>query len=126
MFGTDAESAEDKGISEEDETETGETGTEVLRILVSSTEDTTEDGSGREVTEPRTDAKEGSETDKGTGEGTIRSRKVTLCRTQSINGLCRVNQSSPSTAGKSRSNLVNKNRICRSVPQGNLTEILEA
>ena len=124
MFGTDAESVEVKGISEEDEMEIGETGTEVLRILVSSTEDTT--GSGREVMEPRTVAKEGSETDKETGEGTIRSQKVTLCHTQSINGSCRVNQSSPSTAGKSWSNLVNKNRICRSVLQGNLTEILEA
>ena len=90
--------------------ETGETGTEVLHILVSSTEDTTEDRSGREVTEPWTVVKGGSETDKETSEGTIWSRKVTLCHTQSINRLCRVNQSSPSTAGKSQSNLVNKNR----------------
>ena len=68
-------------------------------ILVSSTEDTTEDGSRWEVTEPRTVAKGGLETDKETGEGTIQSQKVTLCHTQSINGLCRVNQSSPSTMG---------------------------
>ena len=54
---------------------------EVLCILVLSTEDTTEDGSRWEVTEPRTVAKEGSETDKETSEGTIRSRKVTLCCT---------------------------------------------
>ena len=42
MFGPDTELVEYKGISEEEETETetGETGTEILRILVSSTEDT--------------------------------------------------------------------------------------
>ena len=69
---------------------------------------------------------------KGLGSGggvsgeLIQSQKVTLCLTQSINRLCRVNQSSLSTAGKSQSNLVNKNQICRRVPQGNLMEILEA
>ena len=31
MFGADMESVEDKGISEEEETETGEMGTEIVR-----------------------------------------------------------------------------------------------
>ena len=67
------ELVEDKGISEEEEREreTGEMGMEILCILVLSAEDTTEGGSGQEVTEPQTDANEGSESDKGTGEGTI-------------------------------------------------------
>ena len=87
------------------ETETGsgaetETGTEVLRNLVSSKEDT-KDGTGQEVTEPQTDASEGLGSDGGVGGESVWSRKVTLCLTQSINGLCRVNQSSLSTAGKS-------------------------
>ena len=77
-----------------------ETGTEVLRILVSSEEDT-RDGTRQKVTEPLTDTTEGLESDGGVGGELIRSRKVTLCLTQSINRLCRVNQSSPSTAGKS-------------------------
>ena len=112
------------------ETETGsgvgmETGTEVLHNLVLSKEDTI-DGTRWEVTEPRTDASEGLGSDGGVSGESIRSQKVTLCLTQSINGLCRVNQSSPSTAGKLQSNLVNKNWICRRVPQGNLMEIVEA
>ena len=87
------------------ETETGsgmgtEIGTEVLRNLVSSEEDTM-DGTGWEVTEPQTDTSEGLGSDGGVGGELVRSWKVTLCHTQSINGLCRVNQSSPSTAGKS-------------------------
>ena len=102
-----------------------ETGTEVLCNLVSSKEDTM-DGTGWEVTEPQTDASEGLGSDGGVSGELVQSWKVTLCLTQSINGLCRVYQSSLSTAGKSRSNLVNKNRICRRVPQGNLTEIVEA
>ena len=54
MFGVDTELVEDKGISGEEETgtETGETGTEILCILVLSAEDTTEGRSGQEVTEP--------------------------------------------------------------------------
>ena len=87
------------------ETETGsgvgtETGTEFLHNLVSSEEDTI-DGTGWEVTEPWTDANEGLGSDGGVGGESVQSQKVTLCLTQSINGLCRVNQSSPSTAGKS-------------------------
>ena len=87
------------------ETEAGsgmgtEIGTEVLHNLVSSEEDTM-DGTRQEVTEPRTDASEGLGSDGGVGGELVRSRKVTLCLTQSINGLCRVNQSSLSTAGKS-------------------------
>ena len=70
-----------------------ETGTEVLCNLVSSEEDT-RDGTGQEVTEPRTDASEGLGSDGGVGGESVRSWKVTLCLTQSINGLCRVNQSS--------------------------------
>ena len=87
MFGMDMESVEDKGISEEEETETetGETETEILHMLVSSTEDTTEGGFGQEVTEPQTDTNEGSESDKGTGEGTIRSQKVTVRATAEPN-----------------------------------------
>ena len=92
-----------------------ETGTEVLHNLVSSEEDTM-DGTGQEVTEPRTDASEGLGSDGGVGRELVWSQKVTLCLTQSINRLCRVNQSSPSTAGKSQSNFINKNRICRRVP----------
>ena len=87
------------------ETETGsgmgtEIGTEVLHNLVLSKEDTM-DGTRREVTEPWTDASEGLGSDGGVGRELVRSQKVTLCLTQSINRLCRVNQSSPSTAGKS-------------------------
>ena len=77
-----------------------ETRTEDLRNLVSSEEDTI-DGTRWEVTEPQTDASEGLGSDGGVGGELVWSQKVTLCLTQSINGLCRVNQSSPSTAGKS-------------------------
>ena len=77
-----------------------ETGTEVLRNLVSSKDDT-RDGTRQEVTKPWTDASEGLGSDGGVGRELVWSQKVTLCLTQSINGLCRVNQSSPSTAGKS-------------------------
>ena len=99
-----------------------ETGTEVLHNLVLSEEDTM-DGTGQEVMEPWTDASEGLESDGGVSRELVQSWKVTLCLTQSINGLCRVNQSSPSTAGKSWSSLVNKKWIFRKVLQGNLTEI---
>ena len=77
-----------------------ETGTEVLCNLVLSKEDTM-DGTGWEVMEPRTDTSEGLGSDWGVGGESVWSQKVTLCLTQSINGLCRVNQSSPSTAEKS-------------------------
>ena len=99
MFGTEGETEIDGVSGIDSETDMG---------LVSSEEDTTEGVSGREVRERLTDATEGSETNTGTGRSSIRSRKVTLCRAQSINGLCRVNQSSPSTAGKSQSSLVSK------------------
>ena len=46
-----------------------------------------------------------------TGEVSGWSRKVTLLSAQLINGLCRVSQSSPRTAGNSISSLVNKNLI---------------
>ena len=55
-----------------------ETGTEVLRDLLSSEEDTI-DGTGQEVTEPQTDASEGLGSDGGVGRELIWSRKVTLC-----------------------------------------------
>ena len=79
------------------ETETGsgvgmETGTEFLHNLVLSEEDTI-DGTRQEVTEPQTDASEGLGSDGGVSRELIWSQKVTLCLTQSINGLCRVNQS---------------------------------
>ena len=125
MFGVVPELVEVKGMGLEIGIGSGvgtETGTEVLCILVSSEEDTI-DGTRQEVMEPQTDANEGLGSDGGVSRESIWSWKVTLCLTQSIHGLCRVNQSSLSTAGKSRSNLVNKNWICRRVPQGNLTEI---
>ena len=128
MFGVVPELVEVEGAGSEMGTGSGvgtETGTEDLRILVLSEEDTI-DGTRREVTELQTDANEGLGSDGGVSGELVWSRKVTLCLTQSINGLCRVNQSSPSTAGKSWSNLVNKNQICRRVPQGNCTEIWEA
>ena len=49
-------------------------------------------------------------------------RNFTLRETQSINGLCRVSQSSPKTVGKSESNWVTKYRTELVVPQGNRTE----
>ena len=103
MFGVVLELVEDEGAGLEMGTGSGvgmETGTEVLHILVSSEEDTI-DGTRWEVTEPWTDANEGLGSDGGVSRESIQSQKVTLCLTQSINRLCRVNQSSPSTAGKS-------------------------
>ena len=105
MLGVVLELVGVEGAGSETETGSGvgtEAGTEVLRNLVLSEEDT-RDGTGREVTEPWTDASEGLGSDGGVGGESVWSRKVTLCLTQSINGLCRVNQSSPSTAGKSQS-----------------------
>src|SRR5271156_3962650 len=46
-----------------------------------------------------------------TGKGSRYSQKVTQLSAQLINGLCRVSQSSPRTAGNSISSLVNKNLI---------------
>ena len=103
MLGVVPELVQVEGAGSETETGSGvgtETGTEVLHNLVLSEEDTME-GTGREVTEPQTDANEGLGSDRGVSGESARSQKVTLCLTQSINGLCRVNQSSPSTAGKS-------------------------
>ena len=103
MLGVVPELVGGEGAGSEMETGSGaetETGTEVLRNLVLSEEDT-KDGTGREVIEPRTDTSEGLGSDGGVGGELVRSWEVTLCLTQSINGLCRVNQSSPSTAGKS-------------------------
>ena len=90
MFGTEGETEIDGVL---------EMSSEAELVLVSSEEDTTEGVTGWEVLECRTDATEGSETDTGTGGSTIQSRKVTLCCTQSINRLYRVNQSSRSTTG---------------------------
>ena len=119
MFGVEEEvgTETDGVLGENSETDMG---------LVLSEEDTTKGVSGQEVLEHRTDATEGSDTDTGTGRILIQSQKVTLCCTQSINRLCRVNLSSPSTAGKSWSSLVSKKQIFRKVPQGNLTEISDA
>ena len=111
MLGVVLELVGDEGAGSETETgsEMGtEIGTEVLRNLVLSKEDTM-DETRQEITEPQTDTREGSGSDGGVGGELVQPRKVTLCLTQSINGLCRVNQSSPSTAGTSQSNLVNKN-----------------
>ena len=110
MFGVVPELVKVEGAGLEMETGSAVgrgTGTEVLCNLVSPKEDTI-DGTRQEVTEPWTDASEGLGSDGGVGGELIRSQKVTLCLTQSINRLCRVNQSSLSTAGKSRSNLVQK------------------
>ena len=103
MLGVVPEMVEVEGAGSETETGSGvgmETGTEVLCNLVLSEEDTMEE-TRQEVMEPQTDVNEGLGSDEGVGGELIQSRKVTLCLTQSINGLCRVNQSSPSTAGKS-------------------------
>ena len=103
MLGVVPELVGGEGAGSETETGSGvetETGTEVLRNLVSSKEDT-KDGTRWEVTEPQTDTSEGLGLDGGVGGELVRSQKVTLCLTQSINRLCRVNQSSLSTAGKS-------------------------
>ena len=92
---------EDAGLEMETGSGVGtETGTEVLCSLVLSEEDTM-DGTRWKVMEPQTDASEGLGSDGGVGGELVQSWKVTLCLTQSINRLCRVNQSSPSTAGKS-------------------------
>ena len=83
-----------EGVGSETEAGSGvgtEAGTEVLCKLVSSKEDTM-DRTGREVTEPWTDTIEGLGSDGGVGRESVWSRKVTLCLTQSINRLCRVNQ----------------------------------
>ena len=103
MLGVVPELVGVEGAGSEMETGSGvgtETGTEFLRNLVSSEEDTM-DGTRWEVTEPRTDTSEGLGSDGGVGGELVWSWKVTLCLTQSINRLCRVNQSSPSTAEKS-------------------------
>ena len=103
MLGVVLELVGVEGAGSEMETGSGvgtETGTEVLCNLVSSEEDTM-DGTGQEATEPWTDASEGLGSDGGVSRESIWSWKVTLCLTQSINRLCRVNQSSLSTAGKS-------------------------
>ena len=103
MLGVMPELVGVEGAGSEMETGSGvgtETGTEDLRNLVSSEEDTM-DGTRQEVTEPWTDTSEGLGSDGGVGRESVWSQKVTLCLTQSINGLHRVNQSSPSTAGKS-------------------------
>ena len=103
MLGVVPELVEVKGAGSEMETGSGvgtETGTEVLHNLVLSKEDTI-GGPGQEVTEPQTDTNEGLGSDEGVSRELIQSQKVTLSLTQSINRLCRVNQSSLSTAGKS-------------------------
>ena len=103
MLGVVPELVGVEGAGSETETGSGvgtETGTEYLCNLVLSEEDTM-DGTRREVTEPWTDASEGLGSDGGVSGESVQSQKVTLCLTQSINGLCRVNQSSTSTAGKS-------------------------
>ena len=101
MLGVVPELVGVEGAGSEMETGSGmgtEIGTEVLCNLVLS-EDTM-NGTRQEVMEPQTDTSEGLGSDGGAGGESVQSRKVTLCLTQSINGLCRVNQSSLSTAGK--------------------------
>ena len=80
MLGVVPELVGVEGAGSETETGSGagrETGTEVLRNLVSSEEDTM-DGTGREVMEPRTDAIKGLGSDGGVGGELVRSRKVTV------------------------------------------------
>ena len=73
-MGVVPESVGVEGAGSKTETGSGvgtEAGTEVLRNLVSSKEDTRE-GTGQEVTEPRTDANEGLGSDGEVGRESVR------------------------------------------------------